>query len=492
MGKGKTTSPLDLPLPAEGIAKTKQERAYRAIREAILNGLLQAEDRLPSTRLLAQRWGIARGTLEAVFERLQLEGYILRQVGSGSRVSAVIPDSYLKAVSDSRGTARALGASASVSDKSAHSGADHRAKVGVPFVARLANPKLLAPTEWAAHLQRAMAGMTLDQMCNVEPQGTLALREQIARYLRNYRGIACQAEHLLITNGIRHGIDLVARCVLRPGDHVVVEDPGYPAVHRIFARAGASLLYAPIDGQGLDLRGLPDAVDCRLAYVTPAHQSPLGVIMSATRRLELLDWAQRHDGWIIEDDYDSEFNYHRAPLPALKSIDSMQRVIYCGSFNQALFSNLRLGYLVAPPQLQDQILALWHTVGRSVGVSEQLGLAAFMRGPAFLRHLRRARQEYQSLRDILLETLQAHAAGRFRISGEHAGFHLILWLTPGQDQHRLIEAAKQAGILLHPLSQFCHQHELAPAFVLGFAALTRAQAKTASRKLAELLQEDAI
>lgn len=390
-GKAKPLRPWIFPCP--------QRASPRPNKSALIepyNGLLQAEDRLPSTRLLAQRWGIARGTLEAVFERLQLEGYILRQVGSGSRVSAVIPDSYLKAVSDSRGTARALGASASVSDKSAHSGADHRAKVGVPFVARLANPKLLAPTEWAAHLQRAMAGMTLDQMCNVEPQGTLALREQIARYLRNHRGIACQAEHLLITNGIRHGIDLVARCVLRPGD------------------------------------------------------------------------------------------------PALKSIDSMQRVIYCGSFNQALFSNLRLGYLIAPPQLHDQILTLWHTVGRSVGVSEQLGLAAFMRGPAFLRHLRRARQEYQGLRDILLETLQTHAAGCFRISGEHAGFHLILWLTPGQNQPRLIEAAKQAGILLHPLSQFCHQHELAPAFVLGFAALTRAQAKTASCKLAELLQVDAI
>jgi GntR family transcriptional regulator/MocR family aminotransferase len=487
MSKGKATLALDLPLPAEGSAKTKQERAYQAIREAILNGLLQAEDRLPSTRVLAQRWGIARGTLESVFERLQLEGYILRQVGSGSRVSAVIPDSYLKAVSDSRATMHAREASVRITHKPAGPEVEHRAQVGMPFVARLANPQLMSPTEWAAHLQRAMVGMTPDQMCNVEPQGALVLREQITRYLRNHRGIACQAEHLLITNGIRHGIDLVSRCLLQPGDHVVVEDPGYSAVHRIFAEAGASLLYAPIDEQGLDLRGVPDAINCRLAYVTPAHQSPLGVIMSATRRLELLDWAQRQDGWIIEDDYDSEFNYHRAPLPALKSIDSMQRVVYCGSFNQALFSNLRLGYLLAPPQLHRQILALWHTVGRSVGVSEQLGLAAFMRGPAFLRHLRRARQEYQTLRDIVLDTLYTHAAGRYRISGEHAGFHLILWLTADQDERLLIEAAKQVGLLLHPLRQYCHQIHLEPAFVLGFAALTRAQAKNASRKLAHLL-----
>jgi GntR family transcriptional regulator/MocR family aminotransferase len=275
--------------------------------------------------------------------------------------------------------------------------------------------------------------------------------------------------------------------VLAAGDQVCVEDPGYPAVHRIFEEAGASLLYAPIDQEGLDLRGIPDSSNTRLAYVTPAHQSPLGVIMSATRRLELLDWAQRQNAWIIEDDYDSEFNYQSAPLPALKSIDSMQRVVYCGSFNQALFSNLRLGYLVAPPELHSRILALWHTVGRSVGVSEQLGLAEFMRGPAFLRHLRRARQEYQTLRDIVLATLKAQAPGRYRISGEHAGFHLILWLAPDQDELALIAGAEKLGLVLQPLRQSCRQIQLEPAFVLGFAALTRAQAKHAAGELARLL-----
>lgn len=487
MSKGKVTLGMELPLPVQGDAVTKQERAYLAIRDAILNGLLQSAERLPSTRVLAQRWGIARGTLESVFERLQLEGYIVRQVGSGSRVSAVIPDSYLKAVSATR-TMKLQQTSPTVSaDTAGSQGPEHRAQVGVPFVARLANPRLIAPGEWAAHLQRAMAAMQPEQMCSVEPEGALALREQIARYLRNHRGIDCDAGQVLITNGIRHGIDMVARCVLEPDDHVCVEDPGYPAVHRIFEQAGARLLYAPIDQQGLDLRGIPDAAKPRLAYVTPAHQSPLGVIMSATRRLELLDWAQRQNAWIIEDDYDSEFNYQSAPLPALKSIDSMQRVVYCGSFNQALFSNLRLGYLLAPPQLHRRILALWHTVGRSVGVSEQLGLAEFMRGPAFLRHLRRARLEYQTLRDIVLETLKTEAPGRYRISGEHAGFHLILWLAPDQDEQTLIDGAERLGMVLQPLRQSCRRIQLEPAFVLGFAALTRAQAKKAARGLARLL-----
>lgn len=488
MAKGKFSSTVDLPLPVGAPGTTKQERAYQAIRDAILNGLLQSADRLPSTRTLAQRWGIARGTVESVFERLQLEGYIVRKVGFGSLVSASMPDSYLRTVSGIRNR------ESPQSEPDDHDAVrllpapEYRAQVGVPFVARLANPFILAPAEWAVHMQRAMAAMQPEQMCRIEPQGAWALREQIACYLRSHRGIDCGPEHLLITNGIRHSIDLVARCVLQPNDHVCVEDPGYSAVHRIFKQAGAHLVYAPIDDEGIDLRGLSDAPACRLAYVTPAHQSPLGVIMSATRRLELLDWAQRQNAWIIEDDYDSEFNYQSAPLPALKSIDSMKRVVYCGSFNQALFSNLRLGYVLAPPELHQQILTLWHSVGRSVGVSEQLGLASFMRGPAFLRHLRRARQEYQTLRDILLETLKAEAPGRYRISGEHAGFHLILWLAPDQDEATVSARAKQVGLVLQPLRHSCRTLDLAPAFVLGFAALTRAQAKKAAHQLAQLLR----
>lgn len=486
MSKGKYTSGVDLPLPAQTGGATKQERAYHTLRDAILNGLLQGAQRLPSTRALAQRWGIARGTVESVFERLQLEGYIVRKVGSGSHVCAVIPDSYQRAINDNRTSHETP--PAKMHDVPQRPAPAHQAQVGVPFVARLANPRLIVPAEWAAHLQRAMAAMTPEQMCRVEPQGTLALREQIASYLRLHRGIDCHAGQLLITNGIRHGIDLVARAVLRPGDYVCVEDPGYPAAHRIFEEAGASLVHVPIDHEGLDLRDLPDSIECRLAYVTPAHQSPLGVIMSATRRLELLDWAQRQSAWIIEDDYDSEFNYQSAPLPALKSIDSMQRVVYCGSFNQALFSNLRLGYLLAPPELHQRILALWQTVGRSVGVSEQLGLAHYMSGPGFLRHMRRSRQEYLTLRDIVLETLKAQAPGRYRVSGEHAGFHFVLWLLPDQDEDALIDGARKLGLTLQPLRHSCREINLAPAFVLGFAALTRAQARHAAQKLAQLLR----
>jgi len=484
MGKGKKSSGLDLPMPLEALGLTKQERAYRSIRDAILNGLLQSGDRLPSSRALAERWKIARGTVESVFDRLQLEGYLVRRVGSGSRVSALIPNSYLNALSDGDVDKSSSDKDLTVSPVQEK---DYRARVGIPFVARLANPMLITPAEWATQLHRAMSAIQPEQMCNIEPQGAFNLRNQIAIYLRKHRGIDCCAEQILITNGIRHSIDLVSRCVIDVNDSVCVEDPGYSAVHRIFEKAGANIVYAPIDTEGIDLRGVTIPVNCRLAYVTPAHQSPLGVIMSATRRLELLDWAQRQDAWIIEDDYDSEFNYQSAPLPALKSIDTMGRVIYCGSFNQALFSNLRIGYMIAPPELHKSILKLWHTIGRSVGVSEQFGLAEFMRRPAFLRHIRRARKEYQTLRNVVIETLSSEAAGFFRITGEHAGFHLVLWPSSSIDLKGLMKSATELGIFLQPLENSCRNIVLPPAFILGYAALTRAQANHAARQLASLL-----
>jgi len=310
------------------------------------------------------------------------------------------------------------------------------------------------------------------------------LREQIAAYLRAHRGVACHADDVIVTTGIRHSIDLIALSVLRAGDKVSVEDPGYGAVHRIFELAGATLVHAPVDAHGVDVGVVREHDGVRLAYVTPAHQSPLGVTMSATRRLALLEWAVEQDAWIIEDDYDSDFSYQTSPLPALKAIDRGQRVIYCGSFNQALFSNLRIGYMIAPEAIRLRVLALWQTIGRSVGMTEQLGLAEFMRQGAFVQHLRVARLEYLKLRDIIVGELHATpfmAAGRVSITGAEAGFHFILWLPPDQSEAALCAAAERQGISL------CHAVRLPPAVVIGYTALTAAQARLATRKLIGLL-----
>ncbi|MCY0386730.1 PLP-dependent aminotransferase family protein [Robbsia sp. Bb-Pol-6] len=526
MARGKTPIPLDLPLlaaqPVKDGCVTKQEGAYRALRDAILERLLPQGTRLPSSRVLAQRWRLSRGTVECAFDRLRAEGYVTRLGGSGTRVCAVIPDSYLRPAPGRAGgadagrvastpsplcgvvEASAVGASMAGAPKLGAPEAETAvrgipapaapvtagAQVGVPFVAKLANPRLFSTATWVRHVQRAVAAASPEQWSSAQANGMAALREQIAGTLRLHRGIACGADDIIVTTGIRHAIDLIARSLLGPGDKVCVEDPGYRAVQSIFELAGAAPVHAPVDDEGIDIDVIRGHDAVRLAYVTPAHQSPLGVTMSASRRLALLDWAASRDAWIVEDDYDSEFNYQSSPLPALKAIDRADRVIYCGSFNQALFSNLRIGYMLAPPDVRTRVLALWRTIGRSVGVTEQLGLADFIRGGAFAQHLRVARIEYLALRDIVLREFAALAPGRYGISGSEAGFHFILWLPPGWREAAFCDAAADAGVALQALGSLCHRVVLPPAVVVGYTGLRPTQARFAARKLGRLLASE--
>lgn len=481
MAKGRTATSFDLPRPVSLPGQTRQEAAYRALRDAILEGLLAPGSAVPSSRSLAIRWEMARGTLEAVLDRLRVEGYIERRTGAGSRVQAALPEHYSTPAASAKAPQRQPGPGALPALAPSH------AQVGVAFVARLANPALFDRQEWANCLQRALRQQPLESWSRAEPAGAQALREQVAQHLRRHRGIACTPNELLITHGIRHSADLVARCLLRLGDQVLVEDPGYPALHGIFERAGARLAYVPVDEHGLCTEHLANYPMARLACVTPAHQAPLGASLAAARRVALLAWAEHADGWVLEDDYDSEFNYRSAPLPALKAIDRHERVIHCGSFNQGLFANLRLGYLLAPAPVRDQVLALWQSVGRSAGVSEQWGLAAYMQSGAHQRHLRRARLACQGVRDVLLAALAEHGQGRLRVTGEQAGFHLTLWLPADCDTAALLAAAGARGLVLQSLSDLCRNLQLPPALILGYAALTQAQARESGRTLAKLI-----
>ncbi|MBP1205676.1 GntR family transcriptional regulator/MocR family aminotransferase [Duganella sp. 1411] len=492
MARGKAGFALDLPRPAAlldasaaGQGESKQEIVYATLREAILGRLIPAGGRLPASRALAQRWGLSRGTVELAYDRLCCEAYVSRTPGSGTRVSAVVPDRYLVAaaiaVPGPPPPRRPAAAPA------AEGGAEPGVQVGVPFVARMADPTLFSLPAWSRHLAGALRGAGPELLCSADPRGVAALREQIADYLRKYRGIPCDAGDIVVLTGIRHALDLVARTLLRPGEKVCVEDPGYPAALRIFARAGAVVAPVPVGPEGFECAQLRRHPDARLVYVTPAHQSPVGVTMSATRRLELLDWADRSGGWIIEDDYDSEFNYLSAPLAALKSLDKARRVIYCGSFNKTLFAGLRVGFAVVPPQLREPLLALWQTTGRSVGVTEQLALASWLADGAFVRHLRSARRAYQERRDAILALLAAEAPGRYGVSGQHAGFHFVLWLPPGSDEAAFCARAAAIGLNLEGMGGRCREVVLPPAVIVGYTALTMAQARYGAQLLAGLL-----
>ncbi|MBW5806447.1 aminotransferase class I/II-fold pyridoxal phosphate-dependent enzyme [Burkholderia sp. COPS] len=491
MARGKAAIPLDLPCPAglsTGNPQSKQECIADALRDAILKRLLPGDSPLPSSRTLAARWGVARGTVEAAYDRLCSEGYIARAQGSGSRVCAVVPDSYLRAAAQSRDNGAppvdARPAPARTTDAAEP---EQGVRPGVPFVARLADPGLLPMQQWKKALGASLLAATANDLGATPAQGVESLRDEIAAYLREYRGIPCNAGDIFITTGIRHSIDLVARTLLTPGSTVLMEDPGYASAWQIFTIAGATVIDVPVDREGIDTASLDRHPDARAAYVTPAHQAPLGVTMSVSRRLELLDWAQRTRAWIVEDDYDGEFSYQTAPLPALKSLDACDRVIYCGSFNKTLFSGLRIGFMVVPAALRPALSAVWHATARSVGVAPQLALARFIAHGDFAKHLRAARHAYRQRRDIVLDQLAKHAGGRYTVSGEHAGFHFVLWLPPGMDDATYVAQARAAGIELQPVRGFCRSARCAAGVVVGYSALTAAHARHGGRLLAKLL-----
>ena len=298
------------------------------------------------------------------------------------------------------------------------------------------------------------------------------LREQIARYLGAARDISCDPDQVIIVSGIRDALDLCGRILLKPQDRVLIEDPGYLNAVPIFGQYTPHVIPLTIDAQGFPVAQARRQRDVKLVYVTPAHQSPTGITMPVSRRLELLDWAEQAGAWIVEDDYDSEFNYDGAPLAALKSMRSADRVIHCGSFNKSMFNALRIGYAVVPKPLVSAFVEARRRAGRSSSVIEQMALARFLEDGGFARHVRKARGVYAHRRDVLLQVLQqAVGTDVLRTSGEHAGFHLLWWLPAGWEAAHVIEAGKQAGVGIQALADFCRKTVLPAGVVIGYSAV---------------------
>ena len=457
---------LDLPLDPPGAGESKQSWVYRQIRERILKGALLSGVRLPSTRSLAQRWRISRSTVEAAYDQLCSEGYTAGTVGSGTYVAAVIPDKFFRREQSGNGT------SAKQVQAPATPAPLVRDPAGSPFSSRIADAALFPLASWNKGLAASTRSVTPAQLGSDQFHGWPPLREQIARYLGAARDISCDPDQVIIVSGIRDALDLCGRILLKPQDRVLIEDPGYLNAVPIFGQYTPHVIPLTIDAQGFPVAQARRQRDVKLVYVTPAHQSPTGITMPVSRRLELLDWAEQAGAWIVEDDYDSEFNYDGAPLAALKSMRSADRVIHCGSFNKSMFNALRIGYAVVPKALVSAFVEARRRAGRSSSVIEQMALTHFLEDGGFARHVRKARGVYARRRDVLLQVLQqAVGTDVLRTSGEHAGFHLLWWLPEGWEATHVIEAGKQAGVGIQALADFCHKTVLPPGGVIGYSAV---------------------
>jgi GntR family transcriptional regulator/MocR family aminotransferase len=475
------------------------QQLYQALRRAILAGNLAPGGRLPSTRTLARDLGVSRNTVLLAYEQLLAEGYAVGQTGSGTYVAASSPDAMLATTRMPSQTpqppvplpCRLSAYGQRVTEQAAGlfpvtNPAPQRYdfRYGVPAVAEF-------PQEiWRRLLARRARLASLRSLHYGPPEGYQPLREAIADYLRRARAVSCEADQVVVVNGSQQALDLAARLLLDPGDQVVIEEPHYQGARQAFLAAGAHLLTVPVDSEGLVARALPEATArVRLAYVTPSHQFPSGAIMSLSRRLALLAWAEGSGAYIVEDDYDSEFRYSGQPVEAMQGLDRSGRVIYVGTFSKVLFPALRLGYLVLPrPLVASFTMAKWLT-DRHTTTLEQEVLTDFIRDGHFERHLRRARARNAARRTALLDALHRFLGERVEIAGANTGMHVLVWLhtvTPAQVAG-LIEAAEGVGVGLYSVAPYYLKPPPRAGFLLGYTAMSEEEIRAGIQRLAALL-----
>src|SRR5215472_12672062 len=424
-------------------------QVYEHIRAAITTGQLRPGDRLPSTRSLAERFGTARGTMDAAYAILAGEGYLVGRGPAGTVVSA---DLDSRAIPAAPSTPRVAPPAP-------------RTAVHAPRPFQMGLPALDAfPRKvWSRLVARQARGLAPADMAYPDPAGYAPLREAIAGYLATSRGVRCTAEQILITNGYQDALNLVAVALLQRGDKVWLEDPNYPPTGEALRAAGATLVPIRVDADGMRVSdGLARARGASLAVVTPSHQSPLGVALSLPRRLALLSWARAAGSWIIEDDYDSEFRYVGRPLPALKSLDRDDRVLYAGTFSKVLYPSLRLGYLVVPESLVATFARSNRLRNLGHPTLEQRVIADFMAAGYFARHLKRMRALYAARRRALADGLSAVFGDRITVDLRPGGMHLIARFASGVSDVKLAQLAQAGGLSVEALSRRATTHSCGP------------------------------
>jgi GntR family transcriptional regulator / MocR family aminotransferase len=401
---------------------------YDEWRNGILTRRFAPGERVPSSRDLAAALAVSRATVTAAYDQLIAEGYLESERGSGTFVTRDLPDEALRpshAATGGAGAARAV----RLSEYGRRLEPVVRRPAREPGIIDLsqstADVELFPFRLWRRLLLRHLRHLTPAVFAYADHEaGHEPLRREIALYVMRSRAVRCTPEQVIVVNGSQQALDLCARVLVDPGDEVALEHPGYQGARQLFSAHGARLRPVRVTRDGIAVRELPS--DAKIVYVTPSHQFPTGVSMSLARRLELLDWARPRNVVIIEDDYDSEYRYSGAPLPALQGLAGEVPVVYVGTFSNVMFPGLRIGYIVVPPGLVEPFArAKWHA-DRHTTLLEQAALADFLHDGHLERHVRRMRRLYKRRRDVLIEALDRHFADGVEVLGDEAGMHLVV------------------------------------------------------------------
>lgn len=443
----------------------RYQQIARQLKNAIEHGELKAGARLPSSRTWSQELGVSRSTVENAYGELVAQGWLERRGQAGTFVSGHVRP-----------------------EKTVATPAVFAGESQTPDPFQMGLPALdLFPREiWARVMGRRLRTQTRFDLALGDVCGEAILREAIVDYLRVSRSIECLPEQVFITSGYASSMTLILRALAKPGEGMWVEDPGFPLIRPVIAQENIGLMPVPVDDHGLNVAaGIHDYPQARFVLLTPAHQSPLGVALSLTRRRQLLEWAASAQAWIIEDDYDSEFRYHGKPLPPLKSLDAPQRVIYAGTFSKSLFPALRTAWLVVPLNQAARFRQLAGLMACSVPVLWQQTLADFIRDGHFWRHLKKMRQHYARRRLWMEEALREQG---FAVVPQEGGIQLVVAVDA--DDRLLTAKANQAGLAVQALSRWRLKSEGRGGLLLSFTNITSAEmAKQVARQLREAITD---
>jgi GntR family transcriptional regulator/MocR family aminotransferase len=461
---------------------------YGQIRTAILDGRLVAGQSLPSSRDLATRLAVARNTVNAAYDRLVAEGFVITRPGVGTMVSehVAVP------VPDNDGGPGEPGppdepgvplwprpiwaAQPDPVDLSAHE-PEFDFRTGMPDARQFPYPT------WRALLARQLRPSATRLGAYADPAGHPGLRAAIARHIGVSRAVSTSADRVLVTNGTQQALDLISRVLLAPGDVVAMEDPGYPPAWRVFHAAGADVVDVPVDAEGLVVDALPDRA--RLVYVSPSHQFPLGMRMSLSRRLGLLAWARASGAVIVEDDYDSEFRYTGRPIEPLRALDRTGQVVYIGSFSKTMLPTLRLGFCVPPTSLFPALRRAKYVLDWHTALPMQAALAEFIDRGLLARHIRRMRGVYQARRDLITARLDRDFADRLTIVSSLAGLHLTAWLRSGsaEESRDIQRRAAAAGVGVQTLADFSRSGVPPAGLMIGYGLIPLDRIEEGLRRL---------
>jgi len=471
--------------------KPLHRQIYDGFRAAIVDGNLHPGQRIPSTRVLAVELGVSRFPVLNAYAQLLAEGYFESRVGAGTVISTSLPDQITRGVPTAAGS------------KVSYIGPRPVARRTSLFPRLEAKPWLRGPGAfrvgqvafdqfplkvWSNLVARHCRQMDAVSMRYRNQMGSEAFRQTIARYLRTARSLHCDESQIMIVNGSQQALEITARVLLNPGDRVWMEEPSYNLARSVFALAGCRLVLVPVDDEGLSVEaGIKLSRKARAAFVTPSHQFPLGVTMSASRRFQLLEWAHNTGSWVIEDDYDSEYRFESLPIASLQGLDTNARVIYVGTFSKVLFPSLRLGYIVIPADLVDRFISVRQIV--DIGPPEffQHVIADFMNEGHFARHLRRMRVLYREQRTALVSCIGEELESALEVLGSEAGMHLPVALTRRISDREIAERGARQNLWLWPLSPYYAGKASRSGFVLGFGGTRVEEIQPAVRLLRKLL-----